>query len=200
LYGGIDLSPGSSGVVYLNADGTVDSYHHVSVADTKLSFTARKRMADEVIELLDRRPILLGLEDFALGPGQNVSYQIAEVAGIVKSFLLEVGYPLILIHPRKRQSFVLRKRKVTKNDVIAWAAKNGFSPPVKVRGGPGYKKREREDLADAFSMARIARELAMHMSEQSLPQSGNIFLDPDTGLMFNENVRFNCEKVAACLS
>lgn len=194
-YGGVDLSPSSSGVVFLNGDGTTASYEHVSVPNTKLSFTARMEMAERIIRLLTRKPILIGLEDFALGPGQNVSYQIAEVAAMVKQFLVEAGYPLVLIHPRKRQSYVLRKRKVTKADVIKWANEHGFCPPVKTRGGPGYDKRQREDLADAFVMASMARDLAMYLSEHALPRKGHLFLDPDTGLMFNDNVRFNCDKV-----
>lgn len=134
----------------------------------------------------------LGLEDYKLGGrNQYVSYQIAEVGGITKHELTVWGLPFTIINPRKRMSYVRMTKSVDKNVVMAWAADQGFQPPVKTRGRAGYDKRQREDLADAYVLARMARDLYGHLQEASVARRGDIFLDREYGLAYRSDLLFN---------
>ncbi len=88
-------------------------------------------------------------------------------------------------------SYVVRRRTVTKNDVIAWAEDHGFSTPEKKPGQPGLYKRQREDLADAFVLRTMAEEAHAHLLAQTGPRKGDIFLDPDKGLCTRPDLILN---------
>jgi hypothetical protein len=135
---------------------------------------------------------IVGLEDYDLGTrNQYVSYQIAEVAAILKHELLKWGVKLILINPRKRMSYVRMTRKVDKKDIIRYASEHGFRPPKKQVGGPGYYARQIEDLSDAFVLGKMTAELFSNIQEKAGPKRGDIFLDPQTGLAYRSDLLFN---------
>lgn len=192
MFVGVDLSPASSGVVHLSEDGTAFAWAHFETERSTVDLRERIRMAKmvlgQILEPLIAVPTLVGLEDYDLSPYQTVGYQIAEVSGILKYEMLRRSIPFCLIHPRKRQSFVLRAKVVTKNDVLAWAEGQGFKVPPKSPGKPGYYKRQREDLADAFVLGRMAIEA--HSLMGLPPKRGDIFLDPERGLCRREDLYF----------
>jgi len=196
MYGGIDLSPGNSGLVCLSADGAVLLCEHIKEPQSKTDLRARFSMADRVFNLLmesaRQSPLsLVALEDYALATGQYVSYQIAEVGAIVKYKLLESRIPLVLVNPSKRQSYVKKTKGTTKDDVIEWATALGLDIPPKQRGRDiGYYQRARTDLADAFCMARMARQLDSYLIAEAQPLKGDIFLDPHKGLAFRPDLLF----------
>ncbi len=200
-YAGVDLSPGSSGVVIINSDGSPERYRHFQQNNTKTDLRARFTMGSEVFEYLadsQNHPWFVALEDYDLSGTQQVGYQIAEATGLFKyQWLIATGRPLALIHPRKLKSYVKMTKDVSKNMVIEWGLAHGFSPPVKTRSNPGYKKRQREDLADAFVLAHIARDLDAFLSEEVPPQKGHILLDPDYGPAFRPDLLFNCPSLVA---
>jgi hypothetical protein len=178
------------------------TYQHFQAVDTKALFTARNHMADQVVRYFQEHvkgtsevPIV-ALEDYDLNPSQQVGYQIAEVGGIVKHNFYLDGIPFTLVNPRKLKSYVVRKKNVSKNEVIAWASERGFTPPVKPRGGSGYDKRQREDLADAYVLARMARDLKMFLAEQTPAQKGHIFLDPQYGLADRQDLLHGIQPLA----
>jgi hypothetical protein len=196
VFTGVDLSPRDSAVVTLNRAGVPVAWHHIHEENTKRDLMSRFRMYErarvEIREQSEGSPDLVALEDYNLGPGQHVSYQIAEVAGLLKYDLIAGATPLVLINPRKRQSFVRRTKTVTKDDVLAWVEQDGFHIPVKTRGkNDGFVKKAREDLADAYVLAKMAHILHTYLSEGCPPRSGDIFLDPDTGLAFRDDLLFN---------
>jgi hypothetical protein len=207
---GVDLSPSSSAAVVLNDDGSVAEFEHFDLrdADVKKSMRPRFDMAHLVMEWVASAGgkddvVWVGLEDYDLSGTQQVGYQIAETAGLFKYLLLydhfgqKTDYwKLALIHPVKRTSYVRRHsddppKKIDKNAVIAWALAEGFEPPVKVRGGDGYDKRQREDLADAYVLARMTLELAAHLENGAAPQTGHLLLDPKNGVAFRQDHLFN---------
>ncbi len=130
------------------------------------------------------------IEDYEQNRNQVVSYQTGEVGGMVREKLLNRGQHFALVNPRKLKSYVLRQKTVTKNDVIAWASERGFNPPVKTRSQPGYDKGQREDLADAFVLATMAQRLAELLDGTPEPRRGDIFLDPEFGLAFRDDLLF----------
>lgn len=194
VFGGLDLSPSSSALVILPGDGGVPLYWHFSESDVKKDMLARFRMSQKVFaEIRNHLPTLLALEDYDLSPTQQVGYQIAEVAGLVKYMVLEAHLPLALVAPRKLKSYVKRQKVVEKKDVMEFAStKLGFNPPIKTRSQPGFYQREREDLADARVLAEMAKQLDVYLSEGAPPKKkGDIFLDPDFGLAHRSDLLFN---------
>lgn len=193
MFQGIDLSPSSSALVLRDRDGGVLAYEHISEPDTKKDVRARIRMAEKAWELSRQwMPTLTCLEDYDLGgKNQYVSYQIAEVAGILKWHFLSNHMPLCLVNPRKLKSHVKKVKNVQKKDVIEFAQARGFELPSKTPGGPGLYQRQREDLADAFALADMAMILNLHLEEGHPPKSGDLFLDPQYGLVFRTDLLFN---------
>jgi hypothetical protein len=148
--------------------------------------------------ILDLHPTMVGLEDYKLGGrNQYVSYQIAEVAALLKNGMLNAGIRYVLINPRKRMSYVRHQRNVPKDMVIEYAAAHGFQPPVRSRSNPGYDKRQREDLADAYVLGRMTRDLWVLLSEHASSRRGDIFLDPRTGLAYRSDLLFNLQALGS---
>ncbi len=168
-------------------------HEHIREDDSKKDMLARFRMAERVWEFTKvYEPTLTCLEDYDLGTSnQHVSYQIAEVAAILKWHFIVNHVPLSLVNPRKLKSYIKRTKIVTKKDVVAWAETKGFILPPKKPGGPGYYQREREDLSDAFTLSDMALRLSLHLEEGHLPRKGDIFLDQDYGLAFRRDLLFN---------
>jgi hypothetical protein len=110
---------------------------------------------------------------------------------LVKYHLYEAHMPHSLVNPRKLKSYVLRQRDVDKKMIVAWAEKEGFVLPPKKPGGPGFYQRQREDLADAYVLARIALDLDTFLAEGRPPVSGDILLDPTNGLAFRKDLLFH---------
>jgi len=198
LFAGVDCSPSSSALVALPGDGGEVHFAHFQEVETKKDVRARFNMAwrlfDHIQYLSSKStmPVFVCLEDYDMSPRQQVAYQIAETAGVLKFLLLQNQYTLALIHPRKRQSYVAKTKIVSKDMVIAYAVEKGFSPLPKVRGRDvGFDKRQREDLADGFVMAEMGRELHMFIEEGTPAKKGHIFLDPDYGLAFRHDLVFN---------
>lgn len=193
MFAGIDLSPSSSALVLRDRDGGVLAFEHVQEEATKTDVRARIRMAERSWEIVRQwMPALTCLEDYDLGGrNQYVSYQIAEVAGILKWHYLSNHMPLSLVNPRKLKSYVKKSKAVTKMDVIRFAEAKGFVLPPKKPGGPGYYQRQREDLSDAFVLADMALQLNLHLEEGHPAKSGDIFLDARYGLAFRSDLLFN---------
>lgn len=192
MFVGIDLSPGSSALVALDGNGSVAFSEHFSEELVKRDLLARFRMAERVFEVVRGLiPTLVAIEDYDLNPTQQVAYQIAEVGGILKYKILDHKFTMALIHNRKLKSYVLRERKVPKSVIVAWAEANGFPLPPKKPGKPGLYARQRQDLADAFVLAKMARELNTFLSEGTPPVKGHLLLDPVNGVAFRPDLLFN---------
>ncbi len=131
----------------------------------------------------DAGPVdLIGLENYVLAMGQRSPYQIAEVGGMVKRALVSHHQPLVLVDQGKRTSYVARQtgtkiKPGDKKPIVEWANLNGFPMRSKKRGEQQPESgvlrgeadrttgtikmdplhsRPREDLADAYVVARLA--------------------------------------------
>jgi hypothetical protein len=186
--------------VGVDLHGATGFYQHYEEPDTKHDMLARFRQAETILESirsLSSFVSMVALEDYDLNPTQHVGYQIAEVAALVKYKLLEWHMPLLLIHPMKRSSWIIRKRltsKEVKRLGIQKAVEGGFTilGEKKAPGGEGLYQRQKEDLGDAWCLAQMGRHAHLLLSEGALtPVTGDLFLDPKTGLLFNTGVLFN---------
>jgi hypothetical protein len=119
LFPGVDLSPSSSALVILREDGGVALCEHFKFENTTKDFRARVKMSKAIFARMvnfarDNETYirLCGLEDYAMGVGQNVPYQIGEVGGMLKFLIMEAGIPLSLVNPRKLRTLPMLSRSL----------------------------------------------------------------------------------------
>ncbi len=73
----------------------------------------------------------------------------------------------------------------------------GFHLPAKKPGKPGLYKRQREDLADAYVLYRMAVVAYTYFKRGTEPQEEvkSIFLDPDKGLCCRDDLILHKELI-----
>lgn len=209
MFVGLDLSPGNAAAVTLEGPSPATArIHPFQALDSKASFRARYGQADAVCErLLEGKTVdelectVVCLEDYALGQSDNVSYQIAEVAALVKREIVRSGVVLIIVNPSKLKHFVpvvmgdKPRRGLNKNDIIAYARRDGLQGiDPKKPGKPGYYKRQLEDIADAYFLAKMAWTADYLLNNPNEdPPARHLFMDPAKGLLRRADLLFNLD-------
>lgn len=198
---GLDVSPSHSALVLIPEDGGTPTFFTFSQQGTMQNTKARMEMARKIFDdlwgLTDTEHIgLIALEDYDQNPHQQVAYQIAEVSGVLKFHILDLGWPLVLVNPRKVKSYVARQKSVPKALVIKWAQDHGLPLPPKSPGQPGLYADERGDVADAFVLASIAKDTySLAHDPRTYPVKGSIILDPSTGLLYRPDLLINLKPI-----
>ena len=105
------------------------------------------------------KPDYVGIEDYALEGGAHGAHYKGELGGVARLEVLEVGASLRLHDPGSVKLYAAHKGDAEKDEVEAavykrWGVEFGhFNPPAKK--GKKQNTQTSEDLADAFSVARL---------------------------------------------
>lgn len=155
---GLDLAAVNSGLCVIDSatcagyppiEWTLQGEHAIKGG---MQFPTRVTAAQQVMDIIEKaKPDLIALEDYALrmAPNNTSGYQYAEFAGIVKYYLYEAGYPILIIPPTTMRSFLGAKNGGGKEQLINTVYERyGFSSKQPRKG-------ERSNVCDAFAHAYI---------------------------------------------
>lgn len=92
----------------------------------------------------------LAIEDYLL-TGYQRSYKTAELVALIKNWCWSTRIKYCLVHPLKTQKYVIKKKGVTKTEMIAYAK---LKCPAVFNG---IDAADYSDIADAYSIAKIGQ-------------------------------------------
>jgi hypothetical protein len=196
---GLDTALVHSATVLLDESGKVlrASYPEFEANDDPYfrAFGRHKQIVEwiwnEIVESRKLGEVLLAYEDYFISPLMT-NAKIAELHGILKWKLWEDKVPYVLVGNTKVKKFVgvekaergKAKSSANKKPITEYVKK--FWPEVE-----SYKKRQREDLGDAFVIAQIGR-LVLNAAESEKPYKyvmtlerkvREILVDPERGIL-----------------
>lgn len=151
---GLDLSTKRIG--FAAADGQLLSISgHAGAEDPYRRLHELTRELARAFRVRPPGPDLVVVEDYALGaPGRLSLVRLGEIGGIVRTWLFEQDWPIVLVSPSSVKRFATGNGNATKEAMISRAIELG------ARGNVN------DDEADAFHLRRMAR--AAHGLEGTL--------------------------------
>lgn len=102
--------------------------------------------------------VFLAVEDYLL-TGYQRSYKTAELVSLLKNWCWDRKIPYCMVAPAKTKKYVIKKKEVSKTEIIAFAQQD--CPKV----FEGVDKADYSDIADAYAIAKIGQlvyEAAQH--------------------------------------
>lgn len=148
---GLDLSTKRIG--FAAADGQLLSISgHAGAEDPYRRLHELTRELARAFRVRPPGPDLVVVEDYALGaPGRLSLVRLGEIGGIVRTWLFEQDWPIVLVSPSSVKRFATGNGNAKKEQMIARAIELG------ARGNVN------DDEADAFHLRRMGR--AAHQLE-----------------------------------
>lgn len=142
---GLDLSTKRIG--FAAADGQLLSISgHAGAEDPYRRLHELTRELSRAFRVRPPGPDLVAVEDYALGaPGRLSLVRLGEIGGIVRTWLFEQDWPIVLVSPSSVKRFATGNGNAKKEQMIARAIELG------ARGNVN------DDEADAFHLRRMAR-------------------------------------------
>lgn len=142
---GLDLSTKRIG--FAAADGQLLSISgHAGAEDPYRRLHELTRELARAFRVRPPGPDLVVVEDYALGaPGRLSLVRLGEIGGIVRTWLFEQDWPIVLVSPSSVKRFATGNGNASKEQMIARAIELG------ARGNVN------DDEADAFHLRRMAR-------------------------------------------
>lgn len=150
LFFGVDTALQNTGAVLTTEDGTVQLYSKVFATDEGLRGPTRMLAVEAKLSNMHgtRQDVFTCFEDYFL-TGQSTSHMTAELLGVLKCRWEKERWPYCLAHPSKTKKYVVKKKEVTKTEIITYWKDRGIQ-------FPGVPKKDEHDLYDAYTLARIA--------------------------------------------
>lgn len=178
---GLDLSLRSTGAAGVDAQGNWWTRRVVPTA----GLTGMARIADiyrQVMAVLEaQKPVsLIAIEDYAIRGGENIP--IVELGAAIRFALFLHQYPFVVVHPSKVKMYMTGKGNADKVLVgqalqarhsisflrTDWPGHAAKKPKPQPAGWGEKDAHWRNDEADAFTLAQIARQLVAPDSEDKL--------------------------------
>lgn len=103
-------------------------------------------------------PTLVAMEDYIL-TGHQKAYETAELLGCLKVRFRKLGVPFILVHPSKTHKYVVKRKEVSKTEIIEYVKSN--VPGLLI----SHDAADYSDVADAWVIARIGVLANMFLRE-----------------------------------
>jgi len=110
----------------------------------------RDWIQDTLFDNLHTDQYFIAIEDYLL-TGYATSYKTAELISIIKDWCHEEKIRYCLVHPAKTKKYVIKKKKVSKTEMIAHAKES--CPTV----FEGIDRADYGDIADAYAIAKVGQ-------------------------------------------
>jgi Holliday junction resolvasome RuvABC endonuclease subunit len=148
---GIDTALQNSALVGVDKHSCVAFKPFLRADGIKFRDTERINVVTNYLlgRMQDYSPIkMVALED-NLMTGRATNYETAELLGVLKRELFRVKIPYILVHPSKTHKYVVKRKKVEKEEIISYV---GLHQPEVLRGFP---VKDQTDVADSWVIAQV---------------------------------------------